>query len=250
MKPEVVLERLKTVSRGYGFNIVQTIRVGAYDNIVSEQKSACGLFPGARSITLIGFGGNAFWNTFIQYIKDNPDFKERGKDLIDNYSLMVFQELSEVLDDSGVKHKSIYPFGADGTVLDFVKLGVAAGAGVPSLLGILLSPVYGPWISLRGALLTDLNLSRYGSPLRGFNPCPACHKPCISACPASTVSENGWDWESCMAFRLAEDTCSGNCASRRACPYGKDLQYSDEQLAYHHSFVLRNIKKYYQEGGS
>ena len=246
MKPEVVLERLKTISRDCGFNIIQTISARAYDNVVSRQKSTSALFlPGARSITLIGFGGNSFWSTLKCYIKDNPDFKERGKDLIDNYSLMVFKELSNVLQENGVMHRAVFPFGSGGTLLDFVKLGKVSGAGVRSLLGILLHPTYGPWISLRGALLTHLELGSYDSPLRGFDPCPSCHKPCIEACPAGTISGKGWDWESCMAFRLAEDTCSSGCASRRACPYGKELQYSEEQLAYHHKFVLKSVKKYF-----
>lgn len=246
MKPEVILQRLKSISRDSGFNIIQTISACAYNNLVSKQKSASEILPGARSITLIGFGGNAFWETFNDYLDSNPDFKEVNEDLIDNYSLLVFEELSGVLNENGVKHRAIFPFGAEGTALDFVKLGQVSGAGVSSLLGILLHPVYGPWISLRGALITGLNLDRYDSPL-DFEPCPSCHKPCISACPANTVSESGWDWESCMRFRLAEDTCSSSCASRRACPYGKALQYSEEQMAYHHKFVLRNVKKYFEE---
>jgi len=247
MKPEVVLQRLKTLSRDYGFNITQTISARAYDNIVYEQKSASRLLPGAGSITLIGFGGNSFWGTLKSYIRDNPSFKERGEDLIDNYSLMVFKELTDVLKENGVKYRAVFPFGSGGALLDFVKLGEVSGAGVRSLLGILLHPTYGPWISLRGALLTELELSSYDSALSGFDPCPSCHKPCIEACPASTISERGWDWESCMVFRLTEVTCSSGCASRRACPHGNDRQYSQEQLAYHHKFVLGSVKKYFEE---
>ncbi len=246
MKPEAVLQRLKSISRDSGFNITQTITARDYDEVVAENRQVSDLLPGARSITLIGFGGNAFWNTFSNYLKSNPDFKERDENLIDNYSLMIFEELSGVLNENGVMHRAVFPFGEDGTLMDFVKLGERSGAGVRSLLGILLHPEHGPWISLRGALLTDLELSRYDSPLEGFAPCPSCHKPCISACPASTISEKGWDWESCMAFRLAEDTCSSSCASRRACPYGKDRQYSEEQMAYHHRFVLKSVKKYFE----
>lgn len=247
MKPEAVLERLNTAARDSGFNITRTTSIHSYDRIVSERKSASSLLPGAKSITLIGFGGNGFWKTFSNYLKANPDFKDIGEDLIDNYSRIIFKELSDILDESGIEHKAVFPFGREAAALDFIKLGEVSGAGVPSLLGILLHPQYGPWISLRGALLTELEPNRYDSPLEGFDPCPSCHKPCVSACPADTISEQGWDWESCMRFRLADDTCSLSCASRKACPYGADQQYSAEQMAYHHSFVLRSVRKYFEE---
>lgn len=247
MKPEAVLDRIKTVSKDSGFNITRTISVRAYDSLVSEQKRASSLLQSAKAITLIGFGGKGFWKTFSNFLKSNTDFKDRGEDLIDNYSLMVFKELSDILDKSGIEHKAVFPFGKDAAALDFVTLGEASGAGVPSLLGILLHPEYGPWISLRGALLTDIELGSHDGPLEGFAPCPSCHKPCINACPASTISEKGWDWESCMSFRLADDTCSLSCASRRACPYGEDQQYTEEQMAHHHGFVLRNVKKYLEQ---
>lgn len=247
MKTETVLDRIKTVSRDSGFNITRTIKVHTYDSVVSEQKRASRLLQGVKSITLIGFAGKGFWKTFSNYLKSNPGFKDRGEDLIDNYSRMIFEELSGILDKSGIGHKAVFPFGKDAAALDFVKLGESAGAGVPSLLGVLLHPEYGPWISLRGALLTNFESSSYDGSLEGFDPCPSCLKPCISVCPASTISEKGWDWESCMSFRLADDTCSLSCASRRACPYGEDQQYTEEQMAYHHRFVLRNVKKYFQE---
>lgn len=245
MKHEIIIERLKIGLAGSGFNIVKIIGATDYDNRARTQKSSSILFSGCKSIILIGFGGSAFWGIFQNYLERNPGFRERNEDLIDNYTLMIFEELFVMLNESGVSHKAVFPFGANGTALDFVALGEAGGVGVPSLLGILLHPEFGPWMSLRGALLTDMVLKQYDGPLVGFDPCPSCHKPCIGACPANTISASGWDWESCMKFRLAEETCSGNCASRRACPYGKDVQYSDVQLAYHHKFVLRDVKKYF-----
>lgn len=247
MKPQAVLERVKSISSDSGFNIVKTIGAGEYDNKAPAQKSAARVLSGCKSIILIGFGGSAFWKIFQGYLESNPDFKEKHEDLIDNYTLMVFEEISHALKGSGVNHKAVFPFGASGTAVNFLALGEAAGAGVPSLLGILLHPEFGPWVSLRGAVLTDTSFTSQDGPLKGFDPCPSCEKPCISACPASTISESGWDWESCMRFRLADETCSGNCASRRACPYGKDLQYTDEQLAYHHRFVLRDVNKYFDK---
>lgn len=247
MNPEAIFEKIKNFSEDSGFNIFNTVRRSEYDNLVPLEKSALNLLPETESITLICFGGNEFWKIFQSFLNKNPGFKEKGEDLIDNYTKMVFQDLSLVLDEARVKHTSVFPFGSDAMALDFVKLGQATGTGVPSSLGLLLNPVYGPWLSLRGALLTDIEPESYDSALKDFAPCPTCDKPCIAACPAQTISEKGWDWESCMRYRLAESTCSANCASRRACPYGKETQYSEEQLAYHHGFVLRSVKAYFKE---
>ena len=93
----------------------------------------------------------------------------------------------------------------------------------------------------------DIDFDSYDEALKEFDPCPSCDKPCIAACPENTISETGWDWEACMKYRMKEPVCSSNCASRRACPYGKETQYSEEQLEYHHNFVLRNVRNYFKE---
>ena len=67
------------------------------------------MFPGCKSIILIGFGGSAFWKIFQGYLESNPDFKEKHEDLIDNYTLMVFEEISHALKGSGVNHKAVFP---------------------------------------------------------------------------------------------------------------------------------------------
>lgn len=247
MNPEAILGEIKGISEDSGFNIFNTVKRSEYDNRVPVEKSVLSNFPETKSITLIGFGGNKFWEIFQNFLTKNPGFKEKGADLIDNYTIMVFEEISCVLEENGIKHTSVFPFGSNAMALDFVKLGQISGAGVPSLLGLLLNPVYGPWLSLRGALLSEIETVSYDSELKDFAPCPNCDKPCITACPVSTISEKGWDWESCMRYRLAESTCSVNCASRRACPYGKETQYSEEQLAYHHGFVLRSVRDYFKE---
>ncbi len=202
---------------------------------------------GAKSIILTGFAGRTFWDAFKLFLSNNPEFEREHEDLIDDYTKLIFSKLASktgALNGSG--YKIIFPFGKDARVLDFVKLGILGGVGVPSIVGILLHPVFGTWISLRGAILTDVEFEDYDGPLVDFDPCPSCAKPCIAACPASTVSEKGWDWESCMRYRLDSDTCSGKCSSRLACPYGKDNAYGSEQIAYHHKFVLKSVREYYK----
>jgi epoxyqueuosine reductase QueG len=202
--------------------------------------------PDAKSVILVGFAGRGFWEMLQGFLKENPEFRGTREDWIDDYTLFQFMSASQIFEDENVNYEMTFPFGSGGLSIDFSKLGELGGVGVKSLMGILIHPEYGLWISLRGAIVTDLEFAHYDEPLSSFNPCPECSKPCISACPANTVSENGWDYTACMKFRLSDDTCRDNCASRRACPYGKEHQYSEEQLAHHHRFVLRSIRKYWK----
>jgi epoxyqueuosine reductase QueG len=244
MDSETILAELRSYFLQSGFNLTLAINASKYNSNSSGSKKLESIFPQAKSIILVGFGGKEFWSIFQDYLQKNPKFKTNNIDLIDNYSIYKFKEASEFLNSKKISYEIAYPFGNEALKLNFMTLGELGGAGVPSLLGILLHPIYGPWISLRGAFITNMELSEYNEPLSDFSPCPSCNKPCISACPINTISESGWDWESCMKFRISNETCSSSCASRRACPYGQEEQYSEEQLHYHHNFVLKSVKEY------
>ncbi|MBI2488052.1 MAG: hypothetical protein HYW01_14135 [Deltaproteobacteria bacterium] len=247
MKPDSIYNKLKNIFEDSGFNLVTRIKVSEYDRRVSPDRRAGTVFTNAKSIVLVGFAGKDFWNVLQNFLRENPEFRDTREDWIDDYTLLKFMLAAKILEDKKADYKMAFPFGLGAFALDFLKLGQLGGVGVHSLLGVLIHPEYGSWISLRGAFITDLEFARYNNPLSSFNPCPACSKPCISVCPANTISEKGWDWEACMNFRLSDNTCTTNCASRRACPYGKEHQYSDEQLAYHHKFVLKSVKEYFKK---
>jgi len=200
------------------------------------------ILDNSKSIILIGFSGNRFWNILQKYLRANPNFAVSTENWIDDYTKIVFNQSEIHFPQNKFEFKFIYPFGSDALLLDFMKIGELAGIGVKSLLGILLNPVYGTWMSLRGAIISNTETDNYDSLLNDFDPCTTCPKPCITACPENTISEKGWDWKKCMEFRVNTETCNNSCFSRRACPYGAEHQYSEKQLAYHHKFVIKSIK--------
>ena len=235
------LELLKQRCLIRGFNIFKIINNIEYDKYFPNNKKTSNFLNKPKSIILIGFGGNKFWKILNEYLDHNPDFSASSEDWIDEYTKLVFNEFEYLLQGNNIEYKYIFPFGNTAKLLDFMKIGEISGIGVKSLLGIILSPEYGTWMSFRGAILSDYIPEALDKPLTGFDPCPSCSKPCISECPANTISENGWDWKKCMTFRKNESTCRSNCFSRRACPYGSEHQYSYEQHAYHHRFVLKGL---------
>jgi epoxyqueuosine reductase QueG len=245
MKSDFIYNRLADLFNDSGFNIIRRISVGEYDQGVSQSRRVTNLLPNAKSLILVGFAGKDFWEILQGFLKENPGFRDTREDWIDDYTVLRFMSATNILEDEKVDYRMAFPFGSACLALDFSTLGEVGGVGAKSLMGILINPEYGLWISLRGAIISDLEFAQYDEPLSSFNPCPECSKPCISACPANTVSENGWDYNACMKFRLGDDTCKDNCSSRRACPYGKEHQYSEEQLAHHHKFVLKSVREYW-----
>ncbi len=239
-----LLQEIKDYCAVWGFNIFKTISTDLYDGHVHSAKKIKQRYPSARSIILIGFAGNEYWDVLKNYMHENPEFAEDDPDPIDNYTRVVLTGISNLLLSSEHTHDVVFPFGEDSRALDFIALGELCGVGVRSMLGILLHPEYGTWISLRAAIMLEDELSIYDEPLYKFNPCVPCEKPCVVSCPASVISaEQGWDWEACMDYRLETDTCSTHCASRRACPYGSEHQYSEAEQLYHHRRVIENVLK-------
>jgi epoxyqueuosine reductase QueG len=124
-----------------------------------------------------------------------------------------------------------------GAVADFVALGAAAGLGAPSRLGLLVHPIYGPWISLRALLFTGLPL-RTTAPRPGFDPCRGCPAPCAAACHGGALPPAGFDVRRCAATRLAQPACARRCDARRACVLGREHAYAEAAEAHHMAAVL------------
>ncbi|MFI5323007.1 MAG: hypothetical protein ACHQ6U_05640 [Thermodesulfobacteriota bacterium] len=246
MNSQEIYKELRRYFEDAGFNLLVKIKSSEYDGAAAGKMTSSDFVGDAKSIILAGFAGSDFWKVFNRFLDNNPDFKEKYEDPIDSYSSLTFGRLSGILRaEDGIRYKSVFPFGRGALDIDFVKLGALGGVGVPSLLRILLNPEYGTWFSMRGAVITNLEFDEYDKPLSSFDPCRGCARPCITSCPAHTVSERGWDWEACMKFRIGDDTCLKKCVLRLACPYGKEHVYSGEQIEHHYGFVLKSVIEYF-----
>lgn len=236
--------KLKSLFKKRGFNLFKVIEAAVYDNYFECSKKSKNLLDNSQSVIIVGFMGNKFWNILNNYITAKPDFMKSGGNIIDEYSIITVNQALDFLSKYSRNNTAVYPFGDKADYLDFRTLGRLGGVGVDSILGMLINPEYGTWISFRGAILTDIVFDRYDNPLLRFNPCPSCSKPCIFACPVKSVSEKGWNWRKCLDFRVSNSDCKSTCYSRRACPYGEKHQYSNDQFEHHHKFVLKSYINY------
>jgi epoxyqueuosine reductase QueG len=101
---------------------------------------------------------------------------------------------------------------------------------------MLIHPVYGMWHAYRAALLLAEEIPL--APAAELDhPCHTCvAKPCLTACPAAALSEEGYDVASCrrQLVSASEPAClKHGCLARWACPIGVAYAQDDEQAAYH-----------------
>ena len=150
-------------------------------------------------------------------------------------SCVVLPRFATELLGAGMRVRMVFPFMAPGRRLSFRHLAEQAGFGsAGTVLSILLHPVFGPWVSVRGALVTDADLTATG-PLRDFDPCGDCHPPCAASCPIDSFAGAIWDWDACSRFRVLEAGCPSTCLARRACVWGVAQQYSEKEYSYRHA---------------
>ena len=211
-----------------GFNVHGVLEPQTWDARVPPAWQCSALLPGARSALVLGAGARALFRAFERA----PEFGCEP-DPLDAYTRRVVEAAVDRLGERDVRASAVWanePLG--GRFADFVALGRACGLGAPSRLGLLLHPVYGPWVSLRAAVLCDLPLAPTPA-LDGFDPCPGCPAPCASACHGSAVAPGGFDVAACAATRRREPACARRCDARRACVVGPEHAYDPGAEAHH-----------------
>lgn len=123
------------------------------------------------------------------------------------------------------------------------RLGRDLNISRPSLVGIDIHEKYGLWFSFRVVFLSTAKF-----PKRKFStfesPCLSCKdQPCVKVCPAKAVGPN-FKISACTDFRLSLDSpCVDRCASRMACPIGREHQFSLSQIQYSMQLSASVIKK-------
>ena len=180
----------------------------------------------ARTVLLIGHAGSSFWPYFTAWLAEQNPPPENP---LDTWSKQVITAAATEIGGHAV-------FPSDKPYLPFQQWAMQAQGLRPSPLGILIHPVYGLWHAYRGAILfADSALSAPSEKLS--HPCDTCQeKPCLSACPVSAFSFDGYDVGACRAYLrtdAGQDCMDGGCKARRACPVGRDYVYQGEQMRFH-----------------
>lgn len=107
-----------------------------------------------------------------------------------------------------------------GAFLPLQRLAVAAGIGTLSPTHLVIHPVYGPWFALRAVIVCEGE----PPPRRVAPRACTCDERCLDAFTRAAASSGPERWKAWLAVR---DACSA----------GREHRYSDEQIAYHYSFL-------------
>ena len=236
-----MLTDLSAALAPYGLNLVGTTAIDAYDAGVPPLLGLRRLLPAAKTAIVIGNGGGAFWTAYRDFCRVHPGH-EREPDPLDAFTRGAVETAIAATIDPGAPVRLLYPFRYPDEPVSFMHLAECAGLGRRSLLGVLIHPLFGPWIALRAALLVPhiLTASR---PADGFDPCPDCtERACVEACPGGAVTATGWDVPRCATHRLqAEDTCAERCHARFDCVIGRAYRYPPDALEYHQRRALAGL---------
>lgn len=228
--PSDLFTRIARQCRERGMNLVGAIAAGEFDATqprgrrVNERRDTCG------TVLLLASGGTSGWESVLKDEGGRLGEPRPGYHPIDDWSVRIAQEVVATLRDAGFEAEACYP--DDRRALNFRQLAEQCGLGTVSpVLGHLLHPEFGPWVSLRAAILVDgLPFGASPSPPLEFEPCTRCSRPCVTACPAHIDSDacGRPRVEDCAVFRV-DGGCNDGCPTLRACPIGATHRYGREE---------------------
>ena len=180
-------------------------------------------FPWAKSLLLIGQGGQGYWPVFSQ----SPEYLDQQPDPIDRWSQRIGDELAQ-------QHQgqALYPFNGP-PYWPFLSWAKIANSTAASRLGMHLHRDYGLWHSYRFALVLPYEINQQEEVSSYQAPCSNCEQMCVRICPVGAFNTEGtYDVTTCRTYVRdnPDSQCfSRGCQARLACPEGK----GSHELAQH-----------------
>lgn len=244
-----LLAHLRGRAAQAGLNLCGLVDARAFDACQCPDWRASRLLPAVGTILVLGSGGREFWASMVQ-ANGAPRPPQPGYHPVQDFALGVLRELVATLAAAGAPACIVQP--EDKATLNFVQLGEAAGFGTVSpVIHLLIHPRFGPWVSLRAALLVTgqpFGAVPDASLAGSWQPCCNCHRPCVSSCSVTVHSAEGHsDYARCAVHRHAGN-CESGCNSRRACTIGKEYRYGPQEEAHRHAYSLFAMRKWYGLG--
>ncbi|MEM6463957.1 MAG: ferredoxin [Pseudomonadota bacterium] len=180
---------------------------------------------GYSTIVLAGHAGSSLWPEFERFRR-----KYHQADPLDAWSKSVGGSI-----EAELGCVALYPF--EKPWWPFQNW-ISRSEGLkPSPLAILIHPEYGLWHGYRAAFAFREAIS-IPPPKILVHACDSCpDRPCMSACPASAITEQPFAIDKCRGHLASAAGRLGcmvrGCLSRNACPVGAQYRYNDTQLRFH-----------------
>jgi hypothetical protein len=241
-----LLEALTGRASTQGLNLAGLVAVDEYDRCQPPGQRAGELLPGCETILVIASGGRGFWEK-----TDGGGRSPRWPDHpLHRRTVAVVKELRATLSRHGWPCRAVYP--GRRPTLNFRRMGEMAGLGTISpVVGMLVHPDYGLWVSFRAALLvagTPFGTDWKKPVPPAFQPCATCARPCVDACPVQVYDGRGQMHLHQCARHRHTGGCAHGCDARRACPVGAEHRYGPVEEAFRHTHALAAMRRHYGLG--
>jgi epoxyqueuosine reductase QueG len=242
-----LLDEAKHHVASTGLNLFGVVDAERFDAWQPREQRTTTLLSNCGTVIVLGSGGR----TTARLLAESHATSSRAvpqQDVVP-FVRVAAQELARMLQSHSVRNRLVEP---DRHRLNFPRLAEAAGFGTVSpVSGLLLHPDFGPWVSVRAALLID---GRPFGPVADasitdrFQPCCNCARPCIAACPASVHDAFGnQDLRRCAGHRH-QGGCTSGCATRSACPVGADHRDGIGEDVHRHTHTLVVMQRWFGFG--
>ena len=187
-----------------------------------------GLAPQIRTLLLLGPDSAAMWQAFSAA----PEASDGAAHPMDRWSRRVIGRIAGRCDG-----EAFFPFGGP-PYHPFIRWAARGEHSAISPVAMQVSPVRGLWASFRGALALRDRIELPERPKA--NPCTACPRPCLEACPVAAFRDGSYDVPRCVAHvRSVEGAaCRSGCLVRRACPAGAGLDLPEAERRFHMAAFL------------
>ena len=229
-----------------GLNLVGLIDAQRFDRCEPVEQRSSALQPGCGTIVVLATAGK-FGLSFQRQGGRVP--AEMSDQAVDEWAMAGAAETARLLSRQGLRPQVL---DARKPRMNIGHLAEAAGFGVISpVSGLLLHPEFGPWIRVRAALLLPgkpFGAVKESSIVEHFQPCCACQRPCIVACPSAVHDGEGNTDRAKCADHRDRDGCLSGCLSRIACPIGVEHADSEGVVAHAHSVSRRTMRRWFGLG--
>jgi cyanocobalamin reductase (cyanide-eliminating) / alkylcobalamin dealkylase len=218
-----VLERLRDGCRRWGFDLVQPLQVGWYNDGV-DGPLRLEDFGCSEHLAVVVGNTRALWPVWRSALARDAELVACA-DPLDAYTCRALNDIV-----SGLEPPVSLRFAHEGGDRRIAVQRLAHVAGLAYLTETHASvhPIYGPWVALR-AVVSLAVVGPVGPPPALAHPCGACSRGCWPAFERALVTLDGAPSEANL--RAHWQTW---LAWRDACPVGREHRYSEAQIRYHY----------------
>lgn len=213
----------------FGFEVLGAVASGVYNASLEDKLAGYRIALAAHdggSVALVVGNTRQLWPLFLDAFATTSLADEPNP--LDAYSrLHIGAAAAQLASALGVAHAVRFSFDPPPDTVAIQRLAVLAGAAELSPIGLCVHPAYGPWFSLRAAVVLGLPGPEASVSAATCSTCT--QKPCLG--PREKVMAMG---AAGVSRELLAAHWQAWLAMRDACPIGRAVRYSDPQVRYHY----------------